>query len=102
MRWRARWAWARSAASIIARVPCRPGRRVRTVGCRKRCSYRAAEGDGYLLVLVNRLSQLRSELAILDAQRLHEGPVALARLPTRVRSTFHGMWVPAAALPMQA
>jgi carotenoid cleavage dioxygenase-like enzyme len=62
----------------------------------------AAEGDGYLLVLVNRLSQLRSDLAILDAQRLHEGPVALARLPTRVRSTFHGMWVPAAALPMQA
>ena len=54
----------------------------------------AAEGDGYLLVLVNRLSQLRSELAILDAQRLEDGPVALVRMPTRVRSTFHGMWVP--------
>jgi carotenoid cleavage dioxygenase-like enzyme len=58
----------------------------------------AAEGDGYLLVLVNRLSQLRSELAILDAQRLKDGPVALVRLPTRVRSTFHGMWVPEDAL----
>jgi carotenoid cleavage dioxygenase-like enzyme len=55
----------------------------------------AAQGDGYLLVLVNRLTQLRSDLAILDAQRLEEGPVALVRLPTRVRSTFHGMWVPA-------
>jgi carotenoid cleavage dioxygenase-like enzyme len=54
----------------------------------------AAEGDGYLLVLVNRLSQLRSDLAILDAQRLNEGPVALVRMPTRVRATFHGMWVP--------
>jgi carotenoid cleavage dioxygenase-like enzyme len=58
----------------------------------------APEGDGYLLVLVNRLAQLRSELAILDAQRLADGPVALVRLPTRVRSTFHGMWVPAQAL----
>ena len=54
----------------------------------------AAEGDGYLLVLVNRLSQLRSDLAILDAQRLSDGPVALVRMPTRVRATFHGMWVP--------
>jgi carotenoid cleavage dioxygenase-like enzyme len=54
----------------------------------------AAEGDGYLLVLVNRLSQLRSDLAILDAQKLSDGPVALVRMPTRVRATFHGMWVP--------
>jgi carotenoid cleavage dioxygenase-like enzyme len=54
----------------------------------------AAEGDGYLLVLVNRLSQLRSDLAILDAQRLEDGPLALVRMPTRVRATFHGMWVP--------
>jgi carotenoid cleavage dioxygenase len=58
----------------------------------------AGEGDGYLLVPVNRLSQLRSELAILDAQRLGEGPVALVRMPTRVRATFHGMWVPDAVL----
>jgi carotenoid cleavage dioxygenase-like enzyme len=54
----------------------------------------AAEGDGYLLVLVNRLSQLRSDLAILDAQKVSDGPVALVRMPTRVRATFHGMWVP--------
>ncbi len=58
----------------------------------------AAEGDGYLLVLVNRLSQLRSDLAILDALRIEEGPVALVRMPTRVRATFHGMWVPQAVL----
>jgi carotenoid cleavage dioxygenase-like enzyme len=54
----------------------------------------AAEGDGYLLVLVNRLAQLRSDLVVLDAQRIQDGPVALVRLPTRVRATFHGMWVP--------
>ncbi|HUK02867.1 MAG TPA: carotenoid oxygenase family protein [Steroidobacteraceae bacterium] len=58
----------------------------------------AAEGDGYLLVLVNRLREMRSDLAILDASRLEQGPVALVRMPTRVRSTFHGMWVPSATL----
>ena len=58
----------------------------------------APEGDGWLLVLVNRLDQNRSDLAILDAQDLEAGPVAIARLPTRVRSTFHGAWAPAETL----
>jgi carotenoid cleavage dioxygenase len=58
----------------------------------------APEGDGYLLVLVNRLAQLRSDLAILDASRIEAGPVALIRIPTRVRATFHGMWVPQTTL----
>ncbi len=52
------------------------------------------EGDGWLLVLVSRVSQMRSDLAILDAQNLAAGPVALLKLPIRVRSTFHGTWVP--------
>jgi len=56
------------------------------------------EGDGYLLVLVNRLAEMRSDLAILDAREVAAGPVALLRLPTRVRSTFHGMYVPQEAL----
>ena len=58
----------------------------------------SAEGEGYLLVIVNRLEEMRSDVAILDAQQLEAGPVALIRMPTRVRSTFHGMWVPAQAL----
>jgi carotenoid cleavage dioxygenase len=58
----------------------------------------ASEGDGYLLVLVNRMAENRSDLAILDAARIEAGPVALIKLPVRVRSTFHGMWVPARAL----
>jgi carotenoid cleavage dioxygenase-like enzyme len=58
----------------------------------------ADEGDGYLLVLVNRMNEMRSDLAILDARNISAGPVALIKLPTRVRSTFHGMWVPAKAL----
>lgn len=52
------------------------------------------EGDGWLLVPVSRVSQMRSDLAILDAQNLAAGPVALLKLPIRVRSTFHGTWVP--------
>lgn len=54
----------------------------------------APEGEGYLLVLVSRYAENRSDLAILDAAHLQEGPLALIKLPVRVRSTFHGMWVP--------
>ena len=54
----------------------------------------AAEGDGWLLVVLNRLDQGHSELAIFDAMDLAGGPVARLHLPVRVRSTFHGCWVP--------
>mgnify|MGYP001230986235 CR=1 FL=1 len=53
----------------------------------------AAEGDGWLLVIVNRLDANHSELAILDAQHIEAGPVALLHMPVRVRSTFHGTFV---------
>lgn len=52
------------------------------------------EGDGWLLVIVNRLDENRSELAIFDALNLAAGPVALYDIGVRVRSTFHGNWVP--------
>jgi carotenoid cleavage dioxygenase len=58
----------------------------------------APEGDGYLLTLVNRFTENRSDLAILDAKRIEDGPLAVLRLPARVRATFHGMWVPDSAL----
>jgi len=54
----------------------------------------APEGDGWLLVLVSRVGKARSDLAVLDATNLAAGPVALLKLPVRVRSTFHGTWVP--------
>jgi carotenoid cleavage dioxygenase len=54
----------------------------------------SAEGDGWLLVIVNRLDQGHSDLAVLDATDIEAGPVALFRMPVRVRSTFHGMWTP--------
>jgi carotenoid cleavage dioxygenase-like enzyme len=53
------------------------------------------EADGWLLVLVNRLEENRSDLAVLDALNIEAGPVALFKVPVRVRSTFHGTWVAA-------
>lgn len=58
----------------------------------------AAEGDGWLLVPVSRVSKMRSDLVVLDATDIAAGPVATLKLPIRVRSTFHGTWVPAEAL----
>jgi len=58
----------------------------------------SAEGDGWLLVPVARVSKGRSDLVVLDAQNLAAGPVATIKLPVRVRSTFHGTWVPEATL----
>ena len=54
----------------------------------------SAEGDGWLLVPVARVAQNRSDLVVLDAQNLAAGPIATVKLPVRVRSTFHGTWVP--------
>ena len=56
------------------------------------------EGDGYLLALVNRMAENRSDLVILDAKNIDAGPVAIVKLPVRVRTTFHGMWVSQEAL----
>lgn len=56
------------------------------------------EGDGWLLVPVCRVKEMRSDLVILDALDVAAGPVATLKLPVRVRATFHGMWVPENAL----
>ena len=58
----------------------------------------SAEGDGWLLVPVSRIAQMRSDLVLLDARNIANGPVATLSLPMRVRSTFHGTWVPEATL----
>ena len=58
----------------------------------------APEGDGWLLVLVSRFSENRSDLVVLDAQDLAAGPVAVVKVPVRVRATFHGVWAPRRAM----
>jgi carotenoid cleavage dioxygenase len=41
---------------------------------------------------------MRSDLVILDARNLAAGPIATLKLPVRLRSTFHGTWVPEGTL----
>lgn len=58
----------------------------------------AAEGDGYVLVVVGRLEEMRSDLVVLDASDVGAGPVATLALPFRLRYGLHGNWVDAATL----
>ena len=53
----------------------------------------AAEGDGWLLAVVWRAAENRSDLAVFNAQDVDAGPVALVHLGHRVPDGFHGNWV---------
>ena len=55
-------------------------------------SRKAEEGDGYLLSVVYRGAENRSDLIVLDAPNVADGPVACAELPHRVPYGFHGNW----------
>jgi len=52
----------------------------------------APEGDGYLLALVDDVVHNYSDLVILDAQHIEEGPLARIKLPFRLRQGLHGNW----------
>ena len=56
----------------------------------------AAEGEGYVMGVVNRRAENRSDLLIFDAQRIDEGPIATVKIPVRLKYGIHGNWVPAA------
>jgi carotenoid cleavage dioxygenase len=56
----------------------------------------AAEGDGWLLAVVWRARENRSDLAVFNATDVEAGPVALVQLGHRVPDGFHGNWVDAA------
>jgi len=56
----------------------------------------APEGDGWLLSVVYRGADDRSDLAVFDATDVAKGPVGVAQLPRRVPYGFHGNWRPAA------
>lgn len=56
-------------------------------------SAEAAEGDGWLLAVVWRARQNRSDLAVFNATDVDAGPVALVQLAHRVPDGFHGNWV---------
>jgi carotenoid cleavage dioxygenase-like enzyme len=52
----------------------------------------APEGDGYLIAVADNVVTNYSELMILDAKRIADGPFARAKLPFRLRPGLHGNW----------
>ena len=54
----------------------------------------AAEGDGYLISVVSRRALNRNDIVILDALDLAAGPLAILKVPFRLRYAFHGTWIP--------
>jgi carotenoid cleavage dioxygenase-like enzyme len=57
------------------------------------------EGDGYLVGVVSNYAEMRSELVIIDAERLGEGEIARVILPFRISQQVHGVWADAKELP---
>jgi carotenoid cleavage dioxygenase len=55
----------------------------------------ASEGDGWILAVVFRGAERRSELLVFDALAIASGPVATVSLPHRVPNGFHGNWIAA-------
>ncbi len=51
------------------------------------------EDDGWLLNYVYNSQTQCSDLVILDAQDLDQGPLATIHLPVNIGTTFHGTWV---------
>ncbi|MBL8552467.1 MAG: carotenoid oxygenase family protein [Hyphomonadaceae bacterium] len=58
----------------------------------------AAEGEGYIVQVCNRLDERVSDLLVFDAERIAEGPIGAAKLGVRLRFGLHGNWAPGAML----
>jgi len=54
----------------------------------------AAEGDGWVMSMVNFMAENRAEFWILDANNIKADPVARVLLPYRQSFSFHGSFVP--------
>ena len=54
----------------------------------------AAEGDGYIIAVVNRVRENLAELYVLDTKDWLGAPVARVRLPFNLPMSFHGCFVP--------
>jgi carotenoid cleavage dioxygenase len=52
----------------------------------------APEGDGYLLAVVYRGAERRSDVLVLDAKNVADKPLAVVKLPHRIPFGFHGNW----------
>jgi carotenoid cleavage dioxygenase len=59
----------------------------------------AGEGAGYLIAVVNSMLTRRSEVVVLDAMALSEGPIARIRVPVFLRTGIHSNWFDCTRLP---
>ena len=50
----------------------------------------AAEGDGWIVMVCNRLEECRSDLLLFDALDIEKGPIATIHVPIRLRFGLHG------------
>ncbi|BFM49198.1 carotenoid oxygenase family protein [Marinomonas sp. THO17] len=58
-------------------------------------SARAGEGEGYIIgVGVNMAKGGETDLLILDAERLEDGPIAKVKLPCQIPAQIHSWWTP--------
>jgi len=55
----------------------------------------AEEGDGFVIAIVYRAAERRSDVLVLDAQNVEAAPLATIELPHRIPFGFHGNWLPA-------
>jgi carotenoid cleavage dioxygenase len=54
----------------------------------------SSEDDGWVLTVASDRLTEKSELVILDAQKLADGPIARVKMPRRVPIGFHANWLP--------
>jgi carotenoid cleavage dioxygenase-like enzyme len=56
--------------------------------------------EGWLLAVVDRVDgdDFKSELWVIDGDKLNAGPVARVKIPVPLRPQVHGWWVSAAQL----
>jgi carotenoid cleavage dioxygenase len=52
------------------------------------------ETDGYVVVVVEKHAENRSDVAVFRAGAIAAGPVCVIRMPLRLRGAVHGCWTP--------
>jgi carotenoid cleavage dioxygenase len=60
----------------------------------------AAEGDGYLIGVVNNYGERKTDVVIVDANALEKGALATIKLPFRLRPGAHAIWAPVSQVPV--
>jgi carotenoid cleavage dioxygenase-like enzyme len=60
------------------------------------------EGDGWIVMVCNRLEEHRSDLLLFDALEIEKGPIATINIPIRLRFGLHGNWANAAEIGLRA